>query len=365
MKFPTHLPEIEDRIKAIDVENYGSTRNFLDGSVTHLSPYISRGVISTYQIFEHVKALNLPWHQMEKFVQELAWRDYWQQVWVVKKDEINQDLKQPQQPIANYGVPKAIVDATTGIHAVDKAIKELYATGYMHNHMRMYVAAICSNVANFHWLAPAKWLYSLLLDGDLASNQLSWQWVAGAFSSKKYYANQENINKYFYTNQKNTFLDVEYSEFEIPGIPDTLQDTVKFNLETNLPNNENPAIEQGKKTLIYNYYNLDPYWHKNEDVQRIFLMERSFFQRNPVSQHCVDFALNLTKNVKGIKVYVGEFSELFEQIGFENLVYKEHPTSSHYKGNQEERFWLSNVKGYFPSFFSFWKKCLKEIKPTT
>ena len=71
----------------------------------------------------------------------------------------------------------------------------------------MYIASIVCNIAKSHWKLPSKWFYYYLLDGDLASNNLSWQWVCGANSSKKYYANQENINKFCFTKQKNTFLD--------------------------------------------------------------------------------------------------------------------------------------------------------------
>lgn len=362
MNFPTNIVKIEERLKKIDPKNYAGTRNFKDGAVTHLSPYVSRGVLSTKQIYDHVRTKDLTAYQAEKFVQELAWRDYWQQVWIAKKEDINQDLKYPQQPIANYGVPKAILEANTGIIAVDDAIKELYATGYMHNHMRMYVAAICCNVANAHWLAPAQWLYSLLLDGDLASNHLSWQWVAGAFSNKKYYANQGNINRYFNTDQKNTFLDIEYSEFAELGIPTILQETVSFETLTVLPKVEKPNIDKHKKTLIYNYYNIDPYWHKDENVQRIFLMEPSFYKEYPVSQHCIDFVLALIKNIDGIKIYVTDFANLLTEIDAEHLVYKEHPTNSHYRGREEPRKWLTNVTGYYPSFFAFWKKGIKDLK---
>jgi len=127
--------------------------------------------------------LGITWQDSEKLIQELAWRDYWQQVWIAKGDDINTDLKTTQKSVSNHQVPKAIINASTGIEAVDAAIKELYNTGYMHNHMRMYIASICCNIANSHWLAPAKWMYAHLLDGDCASNQLSWQWVAGAFSN--------------------------------------------------------------------------------------------------------------------------------------------------------------------------------------
>ncbi|REG88242.1 FAD-binding domain-containing protein [Algoriphagus antarcticus] len=359
--FPTDLESIEKRIQSIDPVNYAASRNHKDGAVTRLSPYISRGVISTKQVFEYIKTLDLKWYQAEKLIQELAWRDYWQQVWRAKGEGIKQDLKQEQSPISNHQVPEAIVNAETGIEEVDQAIKQLYETGYMHNHMRMYVASICCNVANSHWLQPAKWLYFHLLDGDLASNHLSWQWVAGAFSSKKYYANQWNINKYFRGTQQNTFLDVEYEVFENLEVPSQLLETIPFELETILPSREVPILEKHKTTLIYNYYNIDPYWHQGQDVQRVFLMEPSFFKENPVSQKCLDFALDLSKNIEGTKIFVGEFSELAEQINSKNLIFKEHPTNSHYQGQEESREWMSSVEGYYPSFFAFWKKCKKEI----
>jgi len=305
--------------------------------------------------------LELPWYKVEKLIQELAWRDYWQQVWIDKKEGIKQDLKNTQAPIANYEMPKAVVEANTGIEAVDEAIVQLYATGYMHNHMRMYVASICCNLANSHWLAPAKWMYSHLLDGDLASNHLSWQWVAGAFSNKKYVANQNNINTFFESSQQNTFLDVEYEAFENFETPRVLEDTVPFQGTTTLPESKPLVLDNNKTTLVYNYYNIDPYWHKDEEVQRVFLLEPSFFAEQPTSQNSLDFALALTKNIKGIQIFVGEFQELVAQVDSENIRFKEHPTNHHYQGQEEPREWLSSVKGYFTSFFAFWKKCKKEL----
>jgi len=353
---------IEARIRDIDPEKYAATRNFKDGAVTHLGPYISRGMISTRQVYEHIASLDLPWYKTEKLIQELAWRDYYQQVWIAKKDGIFHDLKNQQSPVSNNKVPRAVIDACTGIEEIDKAIRHLYATGYMHNHMRMYVASICCNIAQSHWLEPARWLYSHLLDGDLASNHLSWQWVAGAFSNKKYYANQENINTFFHSSQKDTFLDVEYREFDLLGIPGELLDTVEFRCSCALPGTDRPILEKYKKTLIYNYYNIDPSWYKGQDVQRIFLMEPSFFDAYPVHQHCIDFALDLAKNIPGIKVFVGDFSDFEMFVDPEYIVYKEHPTNSHYKGTEESRAWMSSVSGYFPSFFSFWKKCKNELR---
>lgn len=140
-----------------------------------------------------------------------------------------------------------------------------------------------------------------------------------------------------------------------------MQETIPFDLETILPLSKALTLEKDKKTLIYNYYNLDPYWYKDQDVQRVLLLEPSFFTENPVSQKCLDFALELAKNIMGIQVFVGEFSELSSQVIEENIIYKEHPTNSHYLGKEEAREWLSDVSGYYPSFFAFWRKCKKQI----
>ena len=361
INFPTDILAIENRIRQIDPVKYSNTRNHKDGAVTHLSPYISRGVISTRQVYQHIQTLDLPWYKTEKLIQELAWRDYWQQVWVAKKENIRQDLKNIQTPISNYQIPKAILEANTGIEEVDIAIKNLYTSGYMHNHMRMYVASICCNIANSHWLEPAKWMYSHLLDGDLASNFLSWQWVSGAFSNKKYYANQNNINNFFKSTQQNTFLDVEYSAFENFDIPEILKETVPFEFDMKLPDTGNPTLKKNKTTLIYNYYNIDPYWHNDQEVQRIFLLEPSFFAKNPVNQKCINFAIQLTKNIEDIKIFVGEFSKLTEFVDSDHIIFKEHPCNRHYQGKEVPREWMSSITGFYPSFFSFWKKCKKEL----
>lgn len=359
--FPTDISSIEHRLRHIQPIAYASTRNFKNGQVTRLSPYLSRGVISTKQVLAHIQTLELPFAQVEKLVQELAWRDYWQQIWISKMEEIMRDLKHVQSPVTNFEVPKAILDAQTGISAVDEAIVELYETGYMHNHMRMYVASICCNIAKSHWLEPARWLYSHLFDGDLASNHLSWQWVAGANSSKKYYANQRNINRYFQSGQQHTFLDVEYDEFDDLRTPDLLKETQPLRVDLKLPQLEIPKLANSKTTLVYNYYNLDPYWHQDREVQRVLLLEPSFFAKYPIHQKCLDFAMALSQNIAGVQPFVGEFSDLAALVDVQNLVFKEHPTNSNYQGREESREWMSSVVGYYPSFFAFWKKCKNEI----
>jgi deoxyribodipyrimidine photo-lyase len=359
--FPTGYDDILNRIENIDPVSYGRTRNFIDGDVTRLSPYISRGFISTRLVMEAVLSRGYnPW-KIEKFLQELAWRDYWQQVWVAKGDTINGDLKRPQENITNHEMPAAVINAETGIRAIDQAINEFYESGYLHNHLRMYTASVCCNIAGSHWKTPARWLYYHLLDGDWASNALSWQWVAGSNSGKKYYANQENINKYCYTRQKGTFLDVGYDVLPEMPVPEVLSTTITPDLTTPLPEKQHPSINPEQPVLVYNHYNLDPLWHKGSNANRILLLEPSHFEKYPVSAKTIDFVLALGTNIPGLQIFNGEFDELKKLAGGSELIFREHPAFSHYSGTCENREWMFTVTGYFPSFFAFWKKCRKEL----
>ena len=361
MSFNTGIDEIKKLVISIDPARYASSRNFKKGAVSKLGPYISRGTLSTKKIYHHIKSTGVQWYKAEKYIQELAWRDYWQQVWKSKQQLIFSDLKRPQEDVECYDVPKAIVEADTTIEALDEAINEMYQTGYMHNHMRMYVASICCNIAKRHWSNPAKWMYFHLLDGDLASNMLSWQWVAGSNSGKKYLANQSNINKFFESRQKGTFLDRNYEELGNIAMPEPLKQGMFFEEKSSLASFTSDEIQANKKTLVYNYYNLDPEWETDQDVQRIFLIEPSIFEKYPVSQKCLDFALALSKNIPNCQLFIGEFRDLKEKLGTAEIVYKEHPLNKNYQGTEASRDWLSSVTGYHRSFFSFWKQCKKEL----
>jgi deoxyribodipyrimidine photo-lyase len=368
IQFPTDYPSILERVNKVNPLQYGKTRNFIDGSVTYLSPYISRGVISVKQVQESVLAKGHHPATIEKFLQELAWREYFQRVWQAKGNALFQDIKQSQPDVQHHKMIEAISNAATGITAIDNLIQEFYKTGYLHNHVRMYIASIACNIGKAHWSAPAQWMYYHLLDGDLASNTCSWQWVAGAFSSKKYYCNQENINRYTHSNQTNTFLDAATESLSNAAVPDTLKSTIDLNLKTLLPIIPTPSLDTTKPTLIYNSYNLDPFWRKDEDVNRMLLLEPSHFQKFPVSEKVIEFVINLSKNIPTIKLMVGEASELVElyknsPLGLNGLISKEHPAFTHYSGIKDERDWMyPEVKGYFNSFFSFWKKCEQNLK---
>ena len=100
--FTTKYDEILKKVDSINPIKYAVTRNFKNGHVTKLSPYISRGVISTKFIYEKLVEKGFNLKKCEKFIQELAWRDFWQQIWLDKGSLINEDLKRPQEDINDY-----------------------------------------------------------------------------------------------------------------------------------------------------------------------------------------------------------------------------------------------------------------------
>lgn len=360
IQFTTDYRSILRKIDQIDPLRYGKTRNFVDGTVTYLSPYISRGVISTRQVFEIVLKKGYAIEQIGSLVKELCWRDYFQRV--AQEKNLNEDIRQAQHLVLNQEIPVQVVVANTDIEGIDVAIQQLYSSGYMHNHCRMYTASLVCNVAKSHWLHPAKWMYYHLLDGDWASNACSWQWVAGANSSKKYYANQENINTYTHTTQSGTFLDASYETIVEMDVPQQLLATQMLLLSTLLPECEVLQVDPDLPTFIYNYYNLDPLWHKEEMGNRILLLEPDFFAAYPISRKCIGFMLALGENIPNLQVYVGSFETLCKEHELKDIYYKEHPLNIGYTGTEEARDWIADsVIGYYPSFFSYWKKVEKQL----
>lgn len=359
--FTADYNEVLRKIEAIDPVAYGKSRNYINGAVTRLSPYISRGVISTWQVLQNVLQRGYKLPQIESFVKELCWRDYFQRVGQHKN--LFEDIRQPQQSVLHRQMPSSAIHATTGIQGIDTAINELYETGYMHNHCRMYTASVVCNVGQAHWLQPARWMYYHLLDGDWASNACSWQWVAGANSSKKYYANQENINRYTGTSQSGTFLDTTYENLAQMTVPEVLLPTETLQLQTQLPHAALLSMDASLPTFIYNYYNLDPLWHKEESGNRILLLDPAFFAQYPVNSNCISFMLALAHNIPGMQVFVGSFQELVSQNILSNIHYKEHPFNTGYHGTQEPRDWIvPEINGYFPSFFGYWKLVERKLR---
>jgi len=194
---------------------YARTRNHLDGAVTALSPYVTHGLLPADELFDLWRrrlGLNLG----DKLLAELAWREFFHHVWHHRGEDILRDLG-PGLPGVRYAdhLPADLRRAATGVPVIDATVRRLYRTGWLHNHQRMWLASYVVHLRKVHWRVAADWMYGHLLDGDLASNHLSWQWVAGTFSRKPNLFNADNVERYApELGSRGTAIDRSYAELE-------------------------------------------------------------------------------------------------------------------------------------------------------
>lgn len=165
------------------LSEYAHARNVpAKTGTSKLSPYLHFGEISPRQILAGLGAAG---EASEAYVRELYWREFshhllfhfphtTDQAFMQKFSalkwrrggSINQELRLWQR-------------GETGIDLVDAGMRELWATGWMHNRVRMIVASLLTKNLGIHWLEGARWFWDTLVDADLANNSMGWQWVAG------------------------------------------------------------------------------------------------------------------------------------------------------------------------------------------
>ncbi|MBN8285300.1 FAD-binding domain-containing protein [Zoogloea sp.] len=200
------------RLSAVDPAAYAQSRNHVAGAVTGLSPWITHGCIPVPEL---IARFGLTGQDMLAF--QLGWRAFFQHVWGHLGDGILADIR-PGLPGVPYAdtLPADIREGRTGIPVIDRAVATLYATGTLHNHARLWLASYVVHARKVHWRLAADWLYAHLLDGDLASNHLSWQWVAATFSSKPYLFNADNVARFAPADwhSPGTPLDASYATLE-------------------------------------------------------------------------------------------------------------------------------------------------------
>lgn len=184
------------------IANYGASRNFADGQTTsRLSPYIRRRLVTEEEVLEFARSVG-KFEAVEKFVQEVVWRTYWKG-WLEARPGV-WDVYLTRIQIVEEGLPHQQRDrldcATRGktdLPYFNAWCEELTTTGYLHNHVRMWFASIWIFTLQLPWELGARFFLNHLLDGDPASNTLSWRWVAGLQTRGKHYlAKADNIARF-------------------------------------------------------------------------------------------------------------------------------------------------------------------------
>ena len=188
---------------------YAADRNFVrpgHPNISRLSPWVQKRLLLEEEVVDAARA-RWPFEAVEKFVQEVYWRTYWKgwleqrpaawSRWVETVPKLHDSLSAEQRSTL-----EAALAGRTSIAGFDDWAKELVDTGYLHNHARMWFASIWIFTLKLPWELGAAFFYEHLLDGDVASNTLSWRWVAGLQTpGKTYVAKADNIA--FYTDGEN------------------------------------------------------------------------------------------------------------------------------------------------------------------
>lgn len=168
------------------------------GDVSTLSPWLRHRLVTEEEVLRAVLARHTV-HSAEKFVQEVFWRSYFKghleaspQIWTRYRADLARLLDEGRGAAAMQAMA-----GRTGIDAFDAFARELIETGYLHNHARMWFASIWIFTLNLPWQIGADFTLRHFIDGDPASNTLSWRWVAGLHTQgKTYLARRDNIERW-------------------------------------------------------------------------------------------------------------------------------------------------------------------------
>lgn len=159
-------------------KDYDKTRNFpaIHGT-TKLSVHLRFGTISIRHLAAHARQLN------ETLLNELIWRDFYQMILWHFPQVVSQSFKKEYDLIKWRNNEKEFevwCNGLTGYAIVDAGMRELNATGYMHNRVRMIVASFLTKHLLIDWRWGEAYFAEKLLDYDLAANNGGWQWAAGS-----------------------------------------------------------------------------------------------------------------------------------------------------------------------------------------
>jgi len=342
-----------------DILNYNSKRNFDFGiknrnNVSCLSPYITHRLITEYETVKKV-LLKHPFQKVDKFIQEIFWRIYWKG-WLELRPKVWSDFTGDLKDINEDDNYKKAINGETQIKCFNDWVKELKENNYLHNHTRMWLASIWIFTLNLPWQKGAEFFIKNLLDGDAASNTLSWRWVAGLQTKGKHYVAQSwNINKF--TNNK--YQNVKLNEKVSPLTDGRDYKITPLNLNFEANFNENLIVFENELNLenrkLKDYKNIYLILLSN-DVRKIKLEKRVF-----------EFKLKMINDQKKrfnqIQVYdEKKFQTLIEKVKYFDVIYPCIGENYSYLNNiektrnlklnfilrDEDRFsWQFSSKGFF------------------
>jgi len=168
-----------DRWLRTGVEDYEDGHDAMaDDATSRLSPYLHFGCLSAREVV--ARASRSRTSSAQAFVRQVAWRDFNGQVLAARPGAARADYRPRHDRWRRSAADlEAWQEGRTGYPIVDAGMRQLVREGWMHNRARLITASFLTKTLYIDWRAGAEYFLTHLVDGDVANNQLNWQWVAG------------------------------------------------------------------------------------------------------------------------------------------------------------------------------------------
>lgn len=313
------------RLNSIDALAYGRNRNFINGAVTKLSPYLRHGCITVKEAIDAVLAQH--GRAAEKLIAEFAYKDFWRQNWYRHGNAIFSDLEQAKVPIGDKEVPSYVMQGITGLPCMDEVIRDLMNEGYVHNHARMWFAAFMIHWLKVDWRKAADWFEAHLLDGDKASNHLSWQWIASTYSSKPYYFNKENLARF--TGEKHCASCQTGCPFD--DSYENLQQRLFTHGGARAP--KTYPVQMPEKTTVSGYNAVSVYVHDEMltpthpamrlAMPKFFIFDEMLYDKWPLKR--IQFMADCLSEMPEVEVWLGNTGEVLKERGVGQVISQNTP----------------------------------------
>ncbi|MES2547915.1 MAG: FAD-binding domain-containing protein [Pseudomonadota bacterium] len=315
------------RLNSIDPIAYNRNRNFINGAVTKLSPFLRYGCITLKEAAD--SATERFGEHAEKFVFELAWRDYWRRVWYNMGDGIFSDIEDPKVALGDKLMPDFIRQGITGLPCMDGFIRDLTQYGYVHNHARMWFAAYVVHWLKVDWREAADWFENNLLDGDKASNHLSWQWVASLFSSKPYFFNKENLARYtgekYCANCKVSCpFDASYEELNEQLFANQPPAPAKKH-KISIPLKSAISTHQAVAILVHDEMLSAAHPLMRKPMPKIFVFDDMLHGRWPLKR--IQFLADCLSELQDVEVWMGDTPTVLKERGVGQVITQQTPNT--------------------------------------
>ena len=313
------------RLNTTDIEAYGRNRNFLNGAVSKLSPYLRHGCLTLSETSHNVQERYGA--QSQKFVEELAWRDYWRRVWYELGDDIFSDIEDPKVALGDRLMPDFIRQGITGLPCMDGFIRDLMLEGYVHNHARMWFAAYVVHWLKVDWREAADWFENYLLDGDKASNHLSWQWIASVNSSKPYYFNKENLARYtgekYCANCKiNCPFDASYESINEKLFAGSVAGAAKT-YRVNMPAKDALSTHQAVAICVHDEMLSGAHPLLRRPMAKVFVFDDFLHGKWPLKR--LQFMADCLNELQDVEIWAGDTREILKARGVGQIITQDTP----------------------------------------